>query len=103
MTPLVLLGLTLCGTVSPALQQIPVNGAAQGSRTGLIAGQVLDTTGPPLPDAIVRLTLPAFNPNVPTTPKGRVVTDRDGRFFFAGLPGGAYYLSASRDGYAGGT
>lgn len=90
-------------TLYSATQQVPANAVPPGARTGVMAGQVLDTSGAPVADAIVRLTLPRFNPSLPTTPKGRVLTDRDGRFAFADLPPGDYYLEAAKEGYAGGT
>jgi hypothetical protein len=73
-------------------------------RTGLIVGQVVDaTTGKPIPDVIVTLTTPFASSNLPTTPRGRVMTDSDGRFFFAGLPptptGSGYAINASKPGY----
>src|SRR5262245_52810025 len=86
-----------------APQIVPTNGAPQGPRTGMIVGQVVDTAGAPVPDAIVRLAMPKYSPDLPTTPGGRVMADREGRFFFADLPPGDYFLQASKDGYADGT
>jgi hypothetical protein len=66
----------------------------------MIVGQVVDaTTGAPVGEAIVRLTLPKYVDD-PTTPKGRVMTDGEGRFFFTDLHPGEYWLNASKDGYS---
>src|SRR5204863_3700861 len=40
---------------------------------------------------------------LPTTPKGRVMTDDEGGFFFADLPPGEYFVEATKNGYAPGT
>jgi hypothetical protein len=77
------------------------------SSTGLIVGQVVDaTTGKPVPEAIVTLTTPFASSNLPTTPRGRVLTDADGYFFFADLPAppagarnAGYAINASKSGY----
>ncbi len=82
-------------------------GTQTGSRTGLILGQVLDaTTGKPVSDVIVTLTTPFASSNLPSTPRGRVLTDADGRFFFADLPAppadarnSGYAINASKPGY----
>jgi len=79
-----------------------VDGAPSGPRTGLIVGQVVDSTGAPVPEAIVRMSMPKYFSDLPTTPKGRVMADQEGRFFFSDLPAGDYYLVATKDGYAGG-
>jgi hypothetical protein len=66
----------------------------------MIVGQVVDAvTGAPVGEAIVRLTLPKHVDD-PTTPKGRVMTDAEGRFFFTDLHPGEYWLNASKDGYS---
>jgi uncharacterized protein (DUF2141 family) len=73
----------------------------------MIVGQVVDaTTGAPVPEAIVRLTMPAqvvpdlrVAPDLPA-PGGRVMADAEGRFFFTELPAGEYWLEATKDGYA---
>ena len=84
-------------------QVIPTNGAPSGPRTGLIVGQVIDaTTGVPIPEAIVQMTMPKYLQSLPTTPQGRVMADSDGRYFFADLPAGDYFLRASKEGYGGG-
>ena len=43
--------------------------------------------------------MPKF-PEDPTTPKGRVMADGEGRFFFTDLHPGEYWLNASKDGYS---
>ena len=47
--------------------------------------------------------MPKYPENLPTTPKERVMSDREGRYFFADLPAGEYFLQAAKEGYAGGT
>ena len=99
---LFILALTIRGAAS-APQVIATDGAPPGPRTGLIVGQVVDgTTGAPVPEAIVRLTMPKYLENLPTTPKGRVMADSEGRYFFSELPAGEYYIGAEKDGYGGG-
>jgi len=103
LTVIILLALT----VRPAgsVPQRGLNQAASaptGPRTGLIVGQVVDSTGAPVPEAIVQMSLPQYAADLPTTPKGRVMADQEGRFFFSDLPAGDYYIRASKDGYGGG-
>ena len=87
-----------------AAQVIATSGAPQGPRTGVVVGQVIDgISGQPIPEAIVRLSMPAFLETLPTTPRGRVIADAEGRFFFTDLPAGEYALSTSKDGYVAGT
>jgi len=102
LAPLVfVLALTIQLAASPP--QIGIQGAPPGPRTGLIVGQVVEAaTGAPVPEAIVSLTLPKYLQDLPTTPKGRVMADSEGRYFFSDLPAGDYYLRASKKGYAGG-
>ena len=87
-----------------ASQSAPIQGggAPPGPRTGMILGQVLDSNGAPVPEAIVRMSMPKYPADLPTTPKGRVMADMEGRFFFSDLPAGDYYLQATKEGYAGG-
>jgi hypothetical protein len=87
-------------TIPGAAQIIPTEGAPPGQRTGMIVGQVVDSTGAPAGEAIVRLTMPKYLENLPTTPKGRVMADDEGQFFFADLPPGEYFVQATKDGYA---
>ena len=90
-------------TIRTRAQVIPTDGAPPGPRTGMIVGQVADaSTGAPIGEAIVQLTMPKYFSN-PTAPKGRVMADAEGRFFFTDLPAGEYYLQATKDGYTPGT
>ena len=99
-TPLVPVVALLALTARAGAQVIPTSLAPPGPRTGMLAGQVVDaTTGAPIGDAIVMLTMPKYFNN-PATPNGRVMADSDGRFSFADLPAGEYYLQASKEGYA---
>ena len=74
-----------------------------GPRTGMIVGQVVDSTGAPVPEAIVYMAMPKYAAvSGPDIPRMRVMADDEGRFFFADLPAGDYYLRASKEGYGGG-
>jgi len=95
------LGVRVGGT-TPQRGLNQVDGAPAGPRTGLIVGQVLDSTGAPVPEAIVQMSLPKYFSDLPTTPKGLVMADGEGRFFFSDLPAGDYFLRATKEGYAGG-
>ena len=78
---------------------VPTDTAPTGPRTGMIVGQVVDAgTGAPIGEAIVTMTMPKFEK--PGAPRNRVMTDGEGRFFFADLPAGDYYLQARKEGYA---
>ena len=86
-----------------AAQAVTTNTAPQGPRTGMIVGQVIDSTGAPVPEAIVQMSMPEFDYlNLPETPRGRVMADAEGRFFFTDLPAGRYYLRTNKEGYGGG-
>jgi protocatechuate 3,4-dioxygenase beta subunit len=84
----------------------------QGSRTGVIAGRVIDvTSGRPVGGAMVALAVGAPMPtnssgNQPPPPsptrRGVVVADADGRFVFRDVPPGEYSVVATREGYAAG-
>jgi hypothetical protein len=103
MRPLAALALPFALALSGAAQVVPSGGAPQGPRTGLIVGQVIDgTTGQPIPEAIVNMTTPGLPPDAPTMTQGRVMADDKGRFFFADLPAGEFWLYAAKDGYVSG-
>jgi hypothetical protein len=86
-------------TILAAAQVNPTGAAPQGSRAGMIVGQVVDSAGAPVPEAIVRLTMP--RPQDPLAPQvERVMADGEGRFFFTDLPAGDCYLQATKEGYA---
>ncbi|HXT70655.1 MAG TPA: carboxypeptidase-like regulatory domain-containing protein [Vicinamibacterales bacterium] len=97
---LLLAGLVRVAAAGQAVNQTP-------ARTGLIVGQVVDaSTNQPVPDVIVTLTTPFVSSNLPTTPRGRVLTDAEGYFFFADLPAppigarnAGYAINASKAGY----
>jgi hypothetical protein len=85
-------------------QEMPA-GTQQGAaiRTGFIAGQVVEVpSGRPVPDAVVTVLLrgPAAGGrgSVQTIPA--VITDSQGRFFFAGLPAGRVTIVAERQGFS---
>ena len=80
-------------------QSLPGNDPPPGPRTGMILGQVVDSAGTPVSEAIVQLTMPKYASS-PAAPRGRVMADAEGRFFFSDLPAGEYYLQARKDGYA---
>jgi hypothetical protein len=68
--------------------------SAQSPATGAIQGIIEDETGLPLPDAYVILT------DTASAQARTVSSDRNGRFRFAFLDPGTYWLSIERLGYA---
>ncbi len=72
---------------------IPVAGAAQIS-TGSINGTVTDESGALLPGVTVTAT------NIGTTQPRSVVTNESGRYQIAGLPPGAYAVTAELQGFS---
>ena len=92
--------LLLSPFLATAAAQVIPTGGVPGPRTGMIVGQVVDAvTGDPVGESIVRLAMPKYLED-PAAPGGRVMTDGEGRFFFADLPAGEFYLQAKKDGYA---
>lgn len=93
--------------VPPMVQdaaQMPAAAPAQSRRTGMIVGQVVDaTSGAPVSEAIVRLAAPRYPADQPGAPNDRVMADSEGRFFFAELPPGDYYLQATKEGHTPGS
>lgn len=104
--------LALIACVLPAMlvSTLTVGPTAQGGQsaaaastqppTGMIVGQVVDDgSGAPVPEAIVTLARRSV-PADPAAPLVRVMADSEGRFFFAGLAAGDYYLGADKEGHA---
>ena len=86
---------------SPAMPQARPNATG----TAFLAGQVVDeTTGKPVPDAVVRIAIanPSLSGNLMfgvMPNRGAVATDSQGRYFFASLPAGSYAPRATKPGY----
>ena len=66
---------------------------AQSKETGVIQGKVLDEGKAPLPGAAITIS----SPNLMGTRSA--VTDQAGSYRFPGLPGGAYVIEASLEGF----
>jgi hypothetical protein len=82
-----------CACVLLAL--LPVTASAQGVTTATISGRVTDTTGSPLPGALVTAT------NESTGMARTTLTNAQGAFLIPGLPvGGPYRVEATTLGYA---
>ena len=83
---------------------MPPRPAATG--TAFLAGPVVDeTTGRPVPDAVVRISAasPSLSGNLmfgPMANRAAVATDSQGRYFFGSLPAGSYAARATKPGYA---
>jgi hypothetical protein len=69
-----------------------------GPTYGMILGQVVDARGAPVPEAIIRLSMPRYLESLATTPKGRVMADSEGRFCFADLPAALVHADGARIG-----
>jgi hypothetical protein len=67
--------------------------------TGLVLGQVVDSNGSPVSNALVTFSGQVLGggPNAL-----RVYSNHEGRFAFLDLPAGSFSLSASKSGYSGG-
>ena len=94
--PLTAIALVLALSVATGGQVGPSTGAPPGPRTGMIVGQVVDRRHRRAGERGHRQADDAeVSSRPPTTPKGRVMADGEGRFFFTDLPRGRV-LPASR-------
>ena len=85
------------GAAPPTSGQVP---GQQPVGTGFIAGQVIDVpSGKGIPETQVRLIGAPIPQGRGVVSSMQIVTDTQGRFFFANLPPGAYQVSASQVGY----
>jgi hypothetical protein len=89
----------LTGVVA-GLAQSPPNAPSQATPkprtgTGLILGQVVDSTGAAISGALVTINTGSV---VLISP--RALTTSEGRFVFTGLPAGPYSISAQKPGYS---
>jgi hypothetical protein len=89
--------------VATAAQNQP-GGARASAPSGLIAGRIVDPAGAPVAAAVVAISrpAPASAPRASAAQPQRVLTDDEGRFFFANLAAGQYTLTASKPGWLGG-
>jgi hypothetical protein len=96
------LGLRFAAALFLLAQVTPSHAPVPGARTAAIIGRVINaTTGAPVAGAVVQISMPKYFDN-PSAPKGRVIADDEGRFFFADLPPGDFYLSGSKEGFISG-
>ena len=97
-TSVLLAAVLLCsGAAGQARQQ----SAEPAAPTGLLAGRVIDAdTGEPIGGARVMLAGAQPGPTASGGPTAHIViSDSQGRFYFAGLPPGPYLPIPSREGY----
>ncbi len=73
---------------------LPLTAHAQAARTGVVDGQINDSSGVPLPGATVTLSSPTMIGGDRTTNAGA-----DGRFRFPALPPGTYALAVTLQGF----
>ena len=97
-----LTGLLFAGAIALAIEggaqaQQARAGGTPDPRTSMIAGQVVDADGAPVPEAKVHLV--TWAQLAPVT-ESRVIADGQGRYFFGDLPAGSYYVEVAKDGYA---
>lgn len=82
------------GTPETTLQQLPDQQQAPQQSPGTISGTILDQSGTPVVGAHVKLS--RENQSLPLD----VVSDEDGRFFFANVAPGPFQLTISSGGFA---
>jgi hypothetical protein len=76
-------------------QQKPPPPPLTGS--GIIVGQVVDSDGAAVPNALVTMPIPGLSGGL------RVYTTSEGRFAFTDLPKGTFTITAAKSGYASGS
>jgi len=79
----------------------------QAPATGLLAGRIVDSSGSPVPNAIVSLVSRGAGPGVSPAPGApgrgdRVLCDDAGRFVFNNLPPGTYAIGSTKPGWLAG-